>query len=221
MTQELMTPSLKSIVDERVTDEYIKAGFAKNVNGEVTRDEEAMKARAYDIVSKAVVSDKTHRSTKSLTNGELYAQVFPGGPGTVPGTADQLDEIEAEVRSTLMRKVWSLTNPSVRGFIQRRLGDSSSLVLCRGTVVRDLDEMVGVYVTDDPALIMDESLTPEIEKLVRAANNLREHATMINARHPELEQRVAAALGSGVSRARSAAQLSAPSQNGASKALNN
>jgi hypothetical protein len=210
----------KHEAEGRITEEYEKAGFVKKAsNGLTVRDEEKFKARVYQVVSSKIATGKKDRSAKSVTNGELYAAVFPQGPGATPGTADQLDPIDAEARSLMMRRVWALTNPGPKGYIQRRLGDSSSLILCRGTVIRDLDETPGVYVTDDPTLIMEDSLTPQIDKLVRVANNLRIHAIMVTSRHPELEQRVTAALGSGVTRAEGAAQLPPPSTNGSVKTV--
>ncbi len=209
-----LAPDYKQLIADRVDEEYARAGFTKDLlDGSKAKDDEKMKARAFEVVSNAVVTSKADRSKMAVTNGELYAAVFPEGPGTEPGSADQLDYIESEVRAALMRKVWGLTNPGPRGYIQKRLGDGS-LILCRGTVIRDLDEVHGVYVTDEPSLIMEDSLAPQIDKLVRVANDLRVHASMIAVRHPELEQRVTGALSSGFSRVRTAAQLPALAGNG-------
>lgn len=204
----------KKLIDDRVDEEYGRAGFTKNaLDGATVKDDERMRARAFEVVSNAVVTSKADRSKKAVTNGELYAAVFPQGPGAQAGTADQLDDIESEVRTVLMRKVWALTQPSPRGYIQKRLGDGS-LILCRGTVIRNLDEVQGCYVTDEPTLILEDSLAPQVDKLVRVANDLRQHASMITGRHPEIEGRVAAALGSGFARVKSATQLPAVSGNG-------
>ena len=44
-----------------------------------------------------------------------------------------------------------------------------------------------IRVTDEPTLNMEDSLNPQIDKLVRVASEVRGHASMIVARHPELE----------------------------------
>jgi hypothetical protein len=204
----------KQAVERRVEEEYVRHGYAKSLlDGSTVKDEERMKAQTLEIViSRAVVASQAERSKKALTMGQLYAAVFPEGPGAQPGTVDQLDEIEHEVWTTLTRQVWSLTNPAPSGWIQARLGDA--LILCRGAVFPQLDKAVGVYVTEAPALILADSLDPEIAKLVRVAVKLRAHASMIATRHPELEAKVMAALGVGYQRVRSEAQLTAYSGNG-------
>ena len=209
-----IAPDLDQEIKDRVNEEYIKHGYSKQaMDGTTVRDEDKMKARALDIVRAAVVTSKEDRSKNAVTQGELYASVFSNAPGATPGTADGLDYVEGQIRALLMRKVWSLTNPSPNGYIQKRLGDSS-LILCRGTVIRQLDEVAGAFVTDSPQLIMNDSLAPQIDKLVRTATDLRVHATMITSRHPELEQKVVNALGTGYSRVRTVTQLTTSERNG-------
>jgi hypothetical protein len=190
---------------EKIIDRaYIDAGHTKVVEGAVVRDDEKMKARAFEIVKEKVVSDPKHKSAKSISRGELFATVFPGGPGITGDEVDLLSTEEREARSKLVRRVWNLTNPSRSGYVQKRLGDNSTLVLCRTKVMRDLDEVDGCYVTDDPDLIVVDSLRPQIETLVRQANNLARHFEMLGGRHPELEQRMLNELGTGMTKAAAA-----------------
>jgi len=203
-------------VEKLVLAEYEKAGFAKpDGDGGITIDDGAFKAKVFEIVTSKAVTDKSDKSQKSWTAGELYAKVFPGAPGTTPGTLGQLDMLETEVRAKLVRKVWTLTNPNRTGYVQKRLEEIGTTVLCRATVMRGLDEVNGVFITDNPELILSDSLAPRVEKLVKEANNLRQHATMITTRHPELENKVATAIGSGMKR--TTAALPKPSSNGAGK----
>jgi len=185
---------------------YIEAGYAKTTEGSIpVADPDQMKVRAFEIVKEKVVANPKHKSAKSISQGELYAGVFPNGPGADPdGNIDELSPEERDARSRLVRRVWNLTNPGRQGYIQKRLGDQSSLVLCRTMVMRDLDEVKGCYVTDHPDLIMVDSLRPQVEALVRQANNLARHFDMLGARHPELEARMLGELGTGMKKAAAA-----------------
>lgn len=188
-----------------VNEEFVRAGYTKTTaDGETVVDPDAMKAKAFELVMKREVTDKSNKSANSWTQGELYAAVFPGAPGTDPTTIHLLDPVETEVRKTLVRKVWNLTNPARTGYIQKRLEEKGSLILCRAKTMRGLDEVNGCYVTNDPALILGDSLAPRVEALVKEADNLRAHAAMITGRHPELETKVVAAIGSGVKRTQAA-----------------
>lgn len=192
-------------IEAMVNDEFVSAGYTKTAtDGETVVDPDAMKAKAFELVMKREVTDKSNKSSNSWTQGELYAAVFPGAPGTDPTTIDLLDFVETEVRKTLVRKVWNLTNPARTGYIQKRLEEKGSLVLCRAKTMRGLDEVNGCYVTNDAALILGDSLAPRVEALVKEADNLRAHAAMITGRHPELETKVVAAIGSGVKRTQAA-----------------
>ena len=199
------------VVEQMAAEEYVRAGYTKvNRQGETMPDDEAMKAKVLELIQARVVPDRSAKSANSWTMGELYAAVFPGAPGTTPTeNIDALDLNTKAVLEKLRRRVWNLTNPGRTGWIQKRLGEDSTLVLCRATVMRGLDEVAGCYVTDDPDLIMADSLQPRIEALVREAQNLRDHAGMITTRHGELEARINAAIG--VGRERAEAVLPRPS----------
>ncbi len=172
------------IVEQMIGAEYLRAGYSKvNRLGKTAPDDEKMKAKALELVKGRVVPDKTAKSANSWTMGELYAAVFPGAPGTTAGeNIDDLDLNAKAVLEKLKRRVWNLTNPARTGWIQKRLGEHGTLVLCRATVMRGLDEVAGCYVTDDADLIMADSIQPRIEAFVKEAQNLRDHAR--NDHHP-------------------------------------
>jgi hypothetical protein len=159
-----------------------------------------MKQSVLNTVQEAYAPNRDGKSKAGLTKGELYARTFAGAPGAKSGTADGLDEVESEVREILMRRVWNLTKDAPDGYIQKRL---DGVVLIRSQLVRDRDLVMGVFVTDDAQLIMEESLMPGVEALVRRADRLREHALMLVSRKPELEAKVGAALNTGAKRTNS------------------
>ena len=64
--------------------------------------------------------------------------------------------------------------------------------------------MSGAYLTNDSTLIMEDSMSGEVEALVRKADNLRKHVDMLLLRHPELEGRVLKELGKGIRRTEAA-----------------
>jgi hypothetical protein len=194
-------------IEALIVTEYTRVGYMRtNQAGASVVDDDAMKAKVLELVAQREVTDKSNKSANSWTQGELYAATFPGAPGTDPKTADSLDFPQKEVRKTLMRRVWNLTNPARTGYIQKRLvgkGDGG-LVLCRAQVMRGLDEINGCYVTADHSLILSDSLGPRVEALVTEANNLRAHAELLTDRQPELEPRVLRAIGSGMKRTQAA-----------------
>jgi hypothetical protein len=190
-------------VTELANEQMTAHGYVKTKrDGEQVPDEDAVKQKTYDLVTSRIVSVKEEKSKKSWTEGELYAQVFPDGPGAKKGeNKDLMSEQDMAVRDKLSRKVWNLTNPGRAGYIQKRLGqDGGSLILCRASVYRGQDPVSGVFVTDNDDLIINDSLQPQIESLVKKADTLRQHADMIGDRRPLLEGRMREALGLGVKR---------------------
>lgn len=191
----------REAVELRIKDAYVDAGYSIELeDGTDVVDEDAMKQSVLRSVQEAYAPNRDSKSKAGLTKGELYARTFPDGPGAKSGTADGLDEVETEARETLMRRVWNLTKDAPDGYIQKRL---DGVVLIRSQIVRDRDLVMGVFVTDDAQLIMEESLMPGVEALVRRADRLREHALMLVSRKPELEAKVGVALGNGAKRASS------------------
>src|SRR5688572_12092782 len=146
----------REAVERRTIEVYADHGYTIELDdGRDMPDIDAMKAKVFEIVSSAYAARKEDKSKVGLTNGELYAAVFPDGPGARSGTADGLDDVDAEVRKSLMRALWQLVKATPDGYVQRRLDGN---VLVRSPIVRDRDLVSGVYVTDDPQLLLEESL---------------------------------------------------------------
>jgi hypothetical protein len=148
----------REAVETRISSAYVDAGFVVELDdGTDVADEDAMKQSVLNTVQEAYAPNRDGKSKAGLTKGELYARTFAGAPGAKSGTADGLDEVESEVREILMRRVWNLTKDAPDGYIQKRL---DGVVLIRSQLVRDRDLVMGVFVTDDAQLIMEESLMP-------------------------------------------------------------
>lgn len=189
-------------VKSEVDKQYVTHGYYRvNRAGEQVPDDSTMRVTVYDAVRKKVARAREDIAKNSLTNGELYAIGFEDGPGTDPKSLAQLNDLELEVRKALMRKVWGLTQPRRTGYIQKRLGaDGTGLVLCRTMSTRGVDDAEVCFVTDNADLIMAASVMPQIEQLVKKADDLRLHSEMIVERRPELENRITQELGVGVRR---------------------
>jgi hypothetical protein len=205
-TPPLTPPSvIEAEIQSRIDRAWAAEGY---VTADGERDPKAMQEAAYAGVRKRVATSKEDKADKAITKGELYAAVFPTGPGA-DGKGDQLDEFDRIVFQRLERDVWSLMQPKHGGAIQKRLGEEgSSLVLCQATIRRKLDKAQAVYLTEDPTLIMEDSVDKEIKALERKAENLRKQLDMLMQRQPQLAPAIRNRLGQGMSRAR--AELSFP-----------
>jgi len=204
-------------VDPLQLKEAIEHGYFKvKKSGDHEPDDTPMKITVYDAVKRKIARARTEVTRNSLTNGELYALAFANAPGTDPKALPLLDDLSREVRKALMRKVWGLTQPRRTGYIQKRLGaEATGMVLCRTWSTRGVDDAEVCFVTDNDDLIMEESVLPQIETLVKKADDLRLHTEMVVSRRPELEDRVNDELGIGVRRIEAALPApGAPSGNG-------
>jgi hypothetical protein len=190
----------------RIDQQFIDHGYFRvNRAGEKVPDDTTMKVTVYDAVKKKIARAREEVQKNSLTNGELYALTFENAPGTDPKSLSLLDDLGREVRRALMRKVWGLTQPKRIGFIQKRLGaEATGMVLCRTLSTRGVDDAEVCFVTDNADLIMEESVLPQIETLVKKADDLRLHTEMVVSRRPELETRIVKELGIGVRRVQAA-----------------
>lgn len=201
---DLITDEVASTFDVKAAaqEQIVAHDYSKQKNGEDVPDDDAWRAKVFELVTSKVVSTKEEKSKKSWTQGELYAAVFPNAPGAdKKANKDSLSMEDLAVMDWLGRKVWNLTNPARSGYIQKRLGqDGGKLVLCRALVFRVQDQIAGCFVTDNDDLILNDSLQPQIESLVKKADTLREHAVMIRERRPTIEAQMNAALGLGVKR---------------------
>lgn len=192
-------------IEARIDAAWVREGYVTQ-DGE--RDPKAMQDAAYQAVRHRIATSKADKADKAITKGELFAAVFPNAPGA-DGKGDQLDEYDRAVFAQLERDVWSLMQAKPSGAIQKRLGEEgSTLVLLQATVRRKLDKAQAVYLTDNVALIMEDSVDKEIKSFERKAENLRRQLDMIVGRHPELASRIRAEVGQGVNRAK--AELAFP-----------
>lgn len=177
-------------VDEAALAEYRSAGMTKiGKDGAETKDVEAFKDKVYRTVTSRIVNSRPEMAKNSWTQGELTGSVFPNSPGSDPNQLiSELSPLEQAVRAKLQRAVWTLTNPDRKGSIQSRLGkEGRTEVLVRTKVQRGVDEIVGVFITNDPKLILEESVQPMVEKLYNVAKEVRLHNDLvIEERHPEL-----------------------------------
>lgn len=203
---QVSTPSeVKAEIDARIEQAWVDQGY---VLSDGTLDPEAMQDAAYAAVRHQIATSKADKADKAITKGELYAAVFPKGPGA-DGKGDQLDEYDSAVMSALERDVWSLTQPKSSGAMQRRLEEEgSTLILLRATIRRKLDKAVAVYLTDNATLIMEDSVDQEIKAFERKAENLRKELNMIMKRHPELASKIRSEVSQGMTRAK--AELAFP-----------
>lgn len=198
-------------------EEYRRAGLTKvSREGETVIDKDAVKEKVYQFVTSKVVNDRSEigNKTKTLTQGELQAAIFPGSPGTDPNRPlTDLMPLQMAIRSKLRRTAWNLTNPSRKGYIQNRLGkEGRSEVLVRTEVPRGVDEIVGVFITNNPDLILQKSVHPVVEKLLSAAREVRLYnEIIIESRHPELLPQVTKMFDT--ARKRVAAELTRPNGN--------
>jgi hypothetical protein len=208
-------------IDAEVLKVYREAGRTRTTRtGEIVRDTDALKDSVFAKVTSRVVNTRAEMSTKSWTPGELYAEVFPNGPGSDPKqNLGDLSALDLMVRKTLIRQVWTNTDPSRKGAIQSRLGkEGRTEVLVRTKVQRGVDEIIGAFITNDPKLIIDESVQPMVEKLYGVAREVRLHNDLVvEARHPELSGQLAKILD--VAKRRVTAELARPASNGSQAAL--
>jgi hypothetical protein len=207
---DLGQQSSQEEIEARITAAYAAEGYVVETEDGIRRDVRARNDAALAAFKGREATSKLDKAKASLTPGELYQHVFPSGPGA-DGDPEQLDAEDRAAYERLKRDCWALTLPRPEGWIQRQLASAgSTAVLCRAKVMRGADPVVGAYVTNDPILIIEDSVSGQIEGLVRKADNLRRHMDMVLGRHPELQQRVFAELGRGIKR--TAAALPAPAR---------
>ncbi|HEX8101632.1 MAG TPA: hypothetical protein VF533_03400 [Solirubrobacteraceae bacterium] len=174
------------------------------------RDPKAMNDAAFAAVSKRVAMSKEERSENAITKGELYREVFPHGPGADGTDEELLDEFDQIVFQRLERDAWSLMQAKSGGYVNKRLADEGSdLILCQAKIRRDMNPVLAVYLTSQPALILEDAVDKEIKAYERKAQNLRrELESIMNRTSPELAATIMKRLGQGVNRTR--AELTFP-----------
>lgn len=196
----LTPPSvIQAEIDARIEQAWEDAGY---VTDDGDRDSKAMHDAAYEAVRTRIATSKEDKADMAITKGELYAAVFPDGPGSDGKDEQQLDEFDQAVFRQLERDVWSLMQAKVGGSVQKRLGEENSpFILCQATIRRNLNKAQAVYLTENATLIMEDSVDKEIKAIERKAENLRKQLEMVMQRQPELASKIMARLGQGMGRA--------------------
>lgn len=173
-------------------------------------DDEAIKDALFDeIVNNHLVNDADDLYPLAFTDSEIYAVIFPNGPGV--HSAPQTPEDE-EVRARLTRKIWNWAGTGVSSQMQMRLeAEGYSAVLCQADVGRKIrfEEtgkskavmVPGRFITDNEELILAYYTSPLAKKLTKTADSVRKQAELANRRHPELTGRVARQIGTGLAEA--------------------
>jgi hypothetical protein len=183
-------------VDKLVHEACAERGFVRtDPSGQEVIDDEPMKHAVYDVMTERhVVDDPKQMRKGAVTQHELYATIFPNGPGS---TRQPDSEEEAEARNRLVRKLWGLTNAGASGYVNKRVeAEGLSLVMCEAPVARTYRSEetggrkptteAGRFLTDHPELIATHSTLPRAAKLVKAAEAVAKHMQMATRRHPEL-----------------------------------
>jgi hypothetical protein len=223
-------PDLRK-VDEMYEADYLRAGYktlATDHDGRSIEvmDEEAFKKRLFDLVTSRE-ADANTKSDMGWTTGELYSKLFTGAPGADGTPVEHLDLNQHTVYAKHLRRLGTLCNAGVTGFVQSRLaeeppdGDGHRRVLCHGKLTRGYDLVDGFWITRDPTLILS-AWDLKVEKWAREANSLRSYGRMILQRQPELAADLSRALKSGETRVRGTLnELAAPNgaASGSTKAI--
>jgi hypothetical protein len=154
-----------------------------------------------------VAAVKRDMAKMAVTKFELYAEVFPGGPGVREVAARPEERI---VQTDLMKRLWALTNTGPTGYVQKNVGESG-YVLCEAHVPRTkLNEESGKrqpttepgrFLTADRDLIITHYTGPAGAAFIRAARRLEAQLGLVGERQPELVAPVARQAGAALKQA--------------------
>lgn len=193
-------------------------------SGEERIDFEAMKQETYQVmIDDHVVDDQAQVTKLATTQHELFAAIFPDGPGArrQPASLE-----EAAARDELARKVWSFVNTGTTGYVNLRVeAEGLTLVMCEAPVARTYQSEEtgrrkpvtepGRFLTDNGDLIATHSTLPKAHKLVKAAEAVAKHMAMATRRHPELTAAVNRQITGAISQSRAALSGVAPAKQSA------
>jgi hypothetical protein len=189
-THEVSPPSaVESEIERRVQNAWEHAGFTTDGGG---RSYDKMNKKAFAVVRKHVVNTKEDIGTGAISQGELYAEVFPKAPGA-DGTGEPVDEFDKEVAKRLERDVWGLTQPKESGYIQKELGEEGSdlmLVREKTRTKRHLDKVWVVYLTASPAIVFEKIVEHEAKAYEQKAAILKKQLDMVRHRRKELRGQI-------------------------------
>jgi hypothetical protein len=191
----------KEAVDYRVNLAAERAGLL-DAQGNI--DVEEIVERAYqEIKTKQVVhidgaNDDRYDPATSSTKEELAAAVFTAGPSASDA---ERNAVERKVYDRCLSLVWSHTVPTQRGRLQQRL-EADKLLLVRGRVYRNANTIdSGVFVTNNPELVLREYLGPRLDKLRKLTEALEGDFDLASERDKSLEGPMRMAIEAAVSQA--------------------
>jgi hypothetical protein len=136
-----------------------------------------------DLVVTAVVMTPKDRSQVALTRPQYMAKLFPEVPGENAWLEREDPELAAEIYNQIDTAIWKLLDVGPTGPIQSRLNGEQGLVLCRQT--QKTRRPAAVYVTRNPACIVDDVQGPANKSLERASVRAAALATLAIERVPE------------------------------------
>lgn len=212
-TEDSFAPTVvtKLEVDQRVGEMLIAHGYCvrDNRTGLEKPDDHLLRVAVVKAMQGHVATSKTihELATKSVTKDELYAEVFPHGPGveSIPET-----DLDAEVQKSLTAKIWGITNTGTSGHVQKAIA-ASGLVLCEAKVSRTVSKgnggsgitsmVMGRFLTSDHATILTHYTTPAGAEFVGAGKKLDNKLNMVVSRQPELAAAVARQMAAAVKQA--------------------
>lgn len=189
-TQAVSPPSVvESEIERRVQKAWEQAGYTTE---EGARSYDKMNKAAFAVVRKHIVNVKEDIGSNAISQGELYAKVFPTAPGA-DGGGEPIDEFDKEVAKRLERDVWGLTQPKESGYIQKELGEEKSdLILCREKTrtKRHLDKVWVVYLTESPVIVYEKIVEHEAKAYEQKAAILTKQLEMVRRRRGELRGQI-------------------------------
>lgn len=220
-TTLFQTPLVDTELVERLTAQaMIDHGFfVRNKEDQQVADVKPLRA----AVLAAMENNHVVHSNKELTAGavtkfELYAELFPNGPG-IASLPTSLEEEAAQ--KELTKTVWSLTNTGPTGHVQHNISHSG-LILCEAQIARTKISQetgkkqptteMGRFLTGDAQLILTHYTGPAGAAFVKQARALEKKLGMVATRQPELTQAVARQIQAVVKQAQAAIPHADPKQ---------
>ena len=189
------------MVAERKDALVIEGGYSKeDGNGNDVADYIAFKTAGQVVLSRTVIDD-IDDAPKGLTNVELLEKVLPD----VDLDADS--ELDTAAWAALAKRIGGIVQPGPLGFVQRALPKDH--VLISMSTFRPSGRVKVAFVTTDDSIVLDHSLQPVVDQVLKEAVKLHAQATMIVDRKPQLAARVRKAITSGTKRAGTTAALPA------------
>ncbi|MFD9889715.1 hypothetical protein ACFWY9_10250 [Amycolatopsis sp. NPDC059027] len=188
----------QELVERLFSQALIDAGFVFEDEDPPRANVKLLPAAVLEVMqANHIAAVKRDMAKKAVTKFELYAELFPEGPGV----REVAEQSEARVvQADLMKRLWTLTNTGPTGFVQKNVGDGG-YVLCEAHVPRTkLNEESGKrqpttepgrFLTTDRDLIITHYTGPAGAAFIRAARRLEAQLGLVGERRPELVTPVA------------------------------